>query len=228
MHTLYDVVRTYIKLLMRRGVRSSYGQFGEDAAVQALLKFVRNGYYVDVGAYHPVLYSNTYALYRRGWSGLAIDPNPDLRGVFRLMRPRDTHVVSAVGTKRERLQYHRFTDASYNTFDGEEAAKRTQARALHALPSIRVEVQPLRDIIAQHKITRIDFLNIDVEGMDIDILESHNWSILPRVIAIEDNSFDMREPQKSAVWQYLNTRGYVLVSLAGPTLVFRLDQAHAA
>lgn len=223
MHALYDVMRTYAKLWMRRGVRSTYGQFGEDAIVQALLKFVRKGYYVDVGAYHPVLYSNTYALYRRGWNGLAIDPNPHLHRVFSLMRPRDTHIVSAIAAKHASLEYHRFTDASYNTFDGTEAAKRMQTRALHALPPILVEAQPLRELIAQHNVSRIDFMNIDVEGMDIEILESHDWNIPPRVIAIEDDSFDTREPQASAVWRYLDARGYDLAGFAGPTLVFRLN-----
>ncbi len=77
MTTVYHILRTIAKLILGRGVRTSYGQFGEDAVVQAMLKS-REGFYVDVGAFDPVLYYNTYALYRSGWFGIVIDPNSDM------------------------------------------------------------------------------------------------------------------------------------------------------
>ena len=73
-----DFAKTLLKLVLGRGTFRSYSQFGEDALVNSLFRNKKYGIYVDVGAYHPILYSNTYALYRRGWRGFAIDPNPSL------------------------------------------------------------------------------------------------------------------------------------------------------
>ena len=87
MNNFLEVLKTTLKLLLRRSVISSYSQFGEDAVLQHLLK-KSTGTFVDIGAYHPVLYSNTYAFYRRGWSGIVIDPNPRFKKLYRLFRPR--------------------------------------------------------------------------------------------------------------------------------------------
>src|SRR3989304_2562059 len=100
MEVMYKIIRTFIKLLLRRGGRSSYGRVGEDAILQTLLK-AQNGFFVDVGAFDPILYSNTYALYRRGWSGIVIDPNTALRPPYRLFRRRDTFVGAAIGETGE-------------------------------------------------------------------------------------------------------------------------------
>lgn len=215
------VFKSVAKLFLGRGVRPSYGQFGEDAIVQAMLKSKKRGFYVDVGAFHPTLYSNTYGLYRSGWRGLVIDPNDGLRRIFKLIRPRDTFVVAAVGSTEAMLTYHRFADASYNTFDTQEAATRVRERGLVEESSREVRVELLRNILHANGVTAIDFMNIDVEGMDVAVLEGHDWAIRPRVIAIEDDSFDVVRASDSAVWRFLSEKGYILAGLAGQTLVFR-------
>ena len=78
--------------------RISYSQFGEDIAAHTLLKQyqIEHGFYLDVGAYHPVYLSNTYLFYQRGWSGITIEPTPGSAAEFRAIRPRDIHLDCVV------------------------------------------------------------------------------------------------------------------------------------
>src|SRR5947209_16442824 len=83
------------------GFDLSHSQFGEDMVLRHLLRAVSRGTFVDVGAYHPVNYSNTYRFYCHGWSGLNIDATADALDLFCVLRPRDINVCAAVSDRRE-------------------------------------------------------------------------------------------------------------------------------
>src|SRR5271163_3018688 len=84
-----------------RSTRPSWSQFGEDLIVSNIVGLERtDGFYVDVGCFHPVRYSNSYVFYRRGWRGLCIDPSPICSRFWKLERPRDIVVNEAVGRIR--------------------------------------------------------------------------------------------------------------------------------
>ena len=216
---MFPYLKTLVKLALGRGVQKSYSQFGEDSIVLSLLK-KEKGVYVDVGAYHPTLYSNTYALYRRGWHGLTIDPNKSMVALQKLVRPRDTSVVAAIGESGTGT-YYRYSDGAFNTFDKAEADTRTRNTYLNLLGRDIVPFHPLRDILKDQKITSIDFLTIDVEGKDLEVLQSHDWAIPTTVIAVEDETFVADTPDASATYRYLKEKGYVLVGLSGLTLTWK-------
>jgi len=215
---MFEYFKTIAKLMLGRGVRKSYGQFGEDAIIQSLLK-EQTGVYVDVGAYHPTLYSNTYALYRRGWRGFTIDPNKDMTRLRSQVRPRDTSINVAVGENGSGT-YHRYSDGAFNTFSATDAEDRKNNSYLTLLGTDVVLFRPLRDILKEHKVTEIDFLNIDVEGKDFEVLETHDWSISTSIIAVEDDSFDISKPVQSKTYTLLSGKGYKLVGFAGVTLIW--------
>jgi hypothetical protein len=75
----------------------TYSQFGEDILIRGFFRDKQVGVYVDVGAFHPIYYSNTYALYKLGWYGVAIDANRTFERLYKKFRPRDTFVHAAVG-----------------------------------------------------------------------------------------------------------------------------------
>ncbi|MBX9765503.1 FkbM family methyltransferase [Patescibacteria group bacterium] len=220
MYTLKEFFKTVLKLFLGRGVRKSYSQFGEDALIQWLLEKNTKKTYVDVGAYHPVLYSNTYALYRDGWSGLVIDPNKELSPLYRLLRPRDVFVSAAIGSGGAGV-YYSFSDGAYNTLDTEVAEKRIALPWLQLKKKIEVPLKPLSQLLFENSITEIGLLTVDVEGRDLEVLESHNWTVRPDVIAVEDEHFSPNEPRTSAVYAYLHNKNYALVGLCGLTLVFQ-------
>lgn len=213
-------LRAVAKLMLGKGVVLSYGHQGEDAVLQATLKWVQKGTYVDVGAYHPVLYSNTYAFYKKGWKGIVIDPNHDMQQLFGWMRPSDTFVNVAVGEKEEERTYYMFSDGAYNSFDESRARSWKASRGLDIRETRTISFKPLAKILAEQKIAHIDFLNIDVEGWDFEALKTHDWSIPTRVIAIEDETFNSDQPHQNEIYAYLHEKGYVLIGLVGLTLIF--------
>lgn len=74
-----------------------YSQEGEERILERLFKGKTNGFYVDCGANHPIRYSNTYRLYRKGWRGIVIDALPGTEKIYSRIRPRDIVVESGVG-----------------------------------------------------------------------------------------------------------------------------------
>ena len=218
--TLIQYARAVLKLILRKGVCTSYGHQGEDAVLQATLKWVKNGTYVDVGAYHPVLYSNTYAFYKKGWNGIVIDPNSDMQKLYGLMRPRDVFVHSAVGQTVEEKTYYMFADGAYNSFDETRARSWKETRGLEVKETRTISFKPLAQILKEQNIAKIDFLNIDVEGLDFEVLKTHNWNVETRVIAIEDENFNADKPSENEIYAYLHEKGYALIGLVGLTLLF--------
>ena len=218
--SVLQTAKTAVKLLLGRGVYKSYGQTGEDAVALALLRDVVRGTYLDIGAYHPVLYSNTYAFYRRGWSGIAIDPNVTMRPLWSLFRPRDQFVHAGVATNSGTKTFFMFNDGAYNTFDEHEAANRKKDKNLCFVGERQIAVVPLSAILAQYGISKIDFISVDVEGMDLAVLQSHDWSVPPRVIAVESVTFNPDAPYETAVYRYLRERGYRLGGMTAYTLLF--------
>lgn len=217
---MINIIKTLLKLLLGRGVRSSYSQFGEDMVVSSLFRSKNPGVYVDVGAYHPTLYSTTYALYRRGWRGLVIDPNRNMRMLFSIFRPRDTFIEAAVGNAGQ-YAYYQYADAAYNSLSGAQVRDLEEKKGVKPMLSYSVSVKPLRDILAARGIHSIDYLNVDVEGMDMQVLETHDWNIRPKVITVEDAAFHADAPTQSLAYSFLKGKGYSLVGLAGLTLVFK-------
>ena len=217
--TPYGIGKTLAKLLLRRGIRSFYSQSGEDAILQAALKG-KGGVYVDVGSYHPVLYSNTYAFYKKGWKGIAIDPNPRFERLFKVFRPRDRFICTGIGEEEGTLAYYRFNDAAYNTFDAASAEEYKALRWMKLLGTDQVAITPLSELLKKEKVTKIDFLNVDVEGKDLEVLRSHDWTIPTKVIAVEDRHFNSDEPHKSPTYEFLRGKGYALTGLTRDSLIF--------
>lgn len=217
-----DIFRSALKLLLGRGVRHSYSQDAEDLLVDGLLRKA-TGTYVDIGAYHPTLYSNTYALYKKGWSGLVVDPNESMRALYAFFRPRDRFVARGVAGEPSSRTYYRFNDGAYNTFMPEVAERLRSARYPKYLGTSEVRLLPLRTLLTEEGITSIDFLSIDVEGMDAEVLLSHDWSLPPKVIAVEDTTFSSDAPGASRAYRYLRDKGYRLAAHTPNTLIFERE-----
>jgi len=193
-----EIAVSVARLTLRR---SSWGQFGEDVKIAQLLP-QRRGRYVDIGAYHPHVYSNTYLLYRRGWSGFAIDPNRESELLFRIFRPRDTFVRAAVG-KGGSGRYYCYSDASYNGFAPAETRD-----GVVLVDTVETEIRPLAELLPKE---RFDLLNVDVEGMDAEVLSTFDWSERPEVVAVEGD----------AAAEVLGPLGYTMVASLGLTRVWR-------
>lgn len=178
-----------------------YSQFGEDQILLEIFGEKRDGFYVDVGAHHPQRYSNTYLLHARGWKGINIDPDPHTIELFKAARPHDRNILTGIGVREEELDYYRFSDSAVNTFVKEEA-ERWMGKDWLTFEGVRkVPVRPLRAVLSEHAPgKKIDLINIDVEGMGLEVLESLDWGEhRPHVIVVEGE-----------VREYLEGKGYLL------------------
>jgi len=198
----------------------SWSQFGEDRLVASLFPKDHVGTYVDVGAFHPIYLSNSYAFYRRGWRGIAIDANPDVSAFFTRWRPEDKFVHAAVGTQPGMVTLRRFEVGAFNCLDEHSSSVPEQFR--NEMPPVSVERRPLSSILKGCAVDQIDWFNIDCEGADVDILESNDWSRWrPSVVCVEDHS---EHWQSSEVTDCLQGKAYQLRFRSGLSSVF-IDRA---
>jgi FkbM family methyltransferase len=198
----------------------SYSHSGEDRLVWKLAGYRDTGTYVDIGGYHPTDYSNTYLLYRAGWRGLVIDADNHFLPLYATLRPEDRVRHCAIAGTPGTATLHTFEDRSLNTLDPAVAAEYA-ARGSARSGQITVEAVRLEQALDESGIAQIDFLNIDVEGADLQVLQSNDWARwTPGIIAIEDHRLDLASVQASATWQYLATRGYFLQSKCNYTSVY--------
>ena len=194
-----------------KDVRFSFSQFGEDLLLEHLLP--PKGFYVDVGAYHPVTFSNSWLFSRNGWRGIVVEPNPGMAQLHRRRRPRDIVVESAVGRREGTVRYLHHSQANNNRIlhpkeKPDAGGKVTQVRQT-TLGKILREFLP--------KGQAIDLLCVDCEGMDAEVLRGNDWRLAkPRVICAEGKD----EAEKKGLSRLLEPRGYRLQARAGYSLIY--------
>jgi hypothetical protein len=127
----------------------SFSQEGEDLVLERFLDPGRLGFYVDVGAHHPVRFSNTYRLYRRGWRGLNIDANPGSMKRCERLRPRDLNVEAAAASSRQELTYYIFDEPALNTLN-KELALELAGNGYSIAGEVNVTALTLWQLLDQH------------------------------------------------------------------------------
>jgi FkbM family methyltransferase len=201
----------------------SYAQEGEDIILLRFLSGRTKGFYVDIGAHHPITFSNTYAFYCLGWRGINVDAQPGSMREFSRHRPEDINLELAVGNTRTGLTYFQFAEAALNTFSRERAA----ACEKHGYPIIgmvQLETVTLAEILDKYLPAgrEIDFLTIDVEGLDLEVVQSNNWDkYRPRIVLVEEHGLrDLDNAGQSEIIDYLKSQGYSLKAKTFNTLFF--------
>lgn len=216
-----------IDFVDRKGHRS-YSQEGEDRVLSSLLfklhggKHIKDGFYVDVGAHHPYRFSNTCLFYRQGWRGINIDAMPGSMSAFEKQRPRDINLESGVGRKAETLKFFVFNEPALNTFD-ESLAKARCNDVWHIRATVDVPVLPLSEILKKYvpKGQSIDFFSVDVEGFDLDVLQSNDWQkYRPLVVLVETFGLSFENLASDPLTEYLHSLGYIVYSKTVNTTFF--------
>ncbi len=204
----------------------SYSQEGEDLLLSRFLENKEKGFYVDVGAHHPRRFSNTYLFYKMGWSGINIDAMPGSMEAFNIERPRDINLEMGVSKEKGELIYHMFNETALNTFSRIEAEKKDGLRDYKIIEKRKALTYPLKEILEKHlkRNQKIDFMSIDVEGLDLEVVESNDWEkYRPSLILVEElERYLLAElPLKSSLYKILIANGYDLVAKTYNTLFFK-------
>ena len=188
--------------------KKSYAMDNEDTAVLDYFKDKKNGFYVDVGCYHPIHRNNTYLLHKQNWNGVNIDTSEFSIDLFNHMRPKDLNYSYAISNRNEiiKLFFQKElsqlstteSDQAKNVFQGDIKEKEIQAFTLDEILNR-----------GKFKNNKIDFLDIDVEGADLKVLEGLSFDIYkPELVCIEIHA---KEIKQSDIYKFLDDKNYELI-----------------
>lgn len=216
--------RIYAAAAWDRWQTPSWSQEGEDRILFRLFERKTTGFYVDVGAHHPKRFSNTYLFYRRGWKGINIDAMPGSMALFKRMRPRDINLEVGVGVRTETLTYNMFSDPAFNGFSDNLSQTRDESvMSARLIGTQLVHVRLLSDILMEHidVNAKIDFMSVDVEGLDLDVLSSNDWSrFRPTILLVEVLEDPWTLLGSSSIETFLDTQGYSPIAKCSNTVFF--------
>jgi len=180
LHNLYFREKVFLS-------RKTYSMNGEDIVINNFFKNQNKGFFVDIGCYHPTRINNTYLLYKKGWRGINVDLSDFAIDLFNFIRPKDENICTGISKRKEiKTLYFQKEYSPLNTLDHKEALKRFQGR----IKERKIECNNINSILerSRFKNNNIDFLNIDTEGLDYEILISLDFNIyFPKLICIENS-----------------------------------------
>ena len=186
----------------------SYTQNLEDYHLSLAFAGQQTGTYVDIGGGHPIADNVSFWFYERGWSGIVVEPQPELAALHGRLRPRDTVVRGVVGRATGEIDFH-VVDRLHGLSTTLERLAREAGAFGAGYRTMRVPATTLADLCARHDLTTVDFLKIDVEGGEADVLAGGDWRrFRPKVIVIEAVMPGSNEPAWGEWEPPLLARGY--------------------
>jgi FkbM family methyltransferase len=186
---------------------------GEDLIIEEFFKNKSKGFYVDVGCYHPIDGSNTHLLFKKGWEGLNIDLNKTSIELFNIARKNDTNLRIAITNQSKKIKfYYRKKINMLNTIN----KKFANSSFRRGFNTDYIQASTLNSVLEKTKLKnkKIDFLNIDIEGNEINALKTLNFrKYNPRLICIEIHNPNTRKSQKGSytsnpIYKFLRKKGY--------------------
>tara|TARA_Y100000996_G_C22421817_1_gene601779 strand:- start:91 stop:630 length:540 start_codon:yes stop_codon:yes gene_type:complete len=173
------------------------------------------------------MYSNTCLLYKKGWNGINVDINQTAIDLFNIVRPKDTNICAAASNKKRELKVY-FDDpfSPVNTVD-EKFYQKLEKSFFKNKKILTVQSKTIEEIFEIGKIKNtIDFINIDAEGLDFEILQQINLSKYHvKLLSIETHNIDGSETENyESIKNFLEKSGYLIFKRVGPTTLFNLNE----
>jgi FkbM family methyltransferase len=201
LHSIYIKHKIFIK-------KESYAMDNEDTAVLNYFKDKKNGLYVDVGCYHPIHRNNTYLLHKKGWKGINIDTSDFSIDLYNHARPKDLNYHCAISNKNEVIKlYYQKELSQLSTIEREQAKTVFQGN----IKEKEIQAFTLDEILNRdkYKNIKIDFLDIDVEGADLKVLEGLSFDkFKPELVCVE---IQAKEIKRSDIYKFLINKNYELL-----------------
>lgn len=218
---------------MAKNYKLSYADQGEDVVLSRVLKQCakyrpgQGGFYLDIGAYHPVQKSVTKRLYDAGWSGICMDISRESIRLFEAHRPRDIAVCAAAGRERGEITAYYLEDeiSILNTTDPAEAARLAKSGA--KIREDKIPVRTVDEVMDEYAPGRkIDVMNIDVQRTELDVLAGLSFDrYAPMVIAVEIHTNSIDSALQTPIAGFLRYQGYVPVASCVITMFWYRKQA---
>ena len=180
----------------------------EDTAVLKYFKDRKKGFYVDVGCYHPIHRNNTYLLHKQNWCGINIDTSQFSIDLFNYMRPKDLNYNCAISNKNENIKlFYQKELSQLSTTEKKQAESVFQGN----IKEKEIQAFTLDEILNRdrYKNSKIDFLDIDVEGADLKVLKGLSFDkFKPELICVEIHE---KEVELSEIYKFLVNKKYELI-----------------
>ena len=206
--------------------KSSYSMFGEDVFIEKFFKKRPKGVYVDVGCYHPLDGNNTYLLYKKGWHGMNIDLNETSIDLFNKARKNDVNIRIAVSNKFKKIKFfYRKKINMLNTINKKFASSSFRK----GFKTSYVQADTLNSVLgkSKYKNKKIEFLNLDIEGNEINALKSLNFKkYSPKLICVEIHNYSSGSSKSvnlksNPIYKFLLKKGYSQVWKKKFSFIFR-------
>ena len=205
--------------------QKSWSLEGEDLILSKFFGPKAKGFYVDVGAHHPLRFSNTYKLYKQGWRGINVDAMPGSMKAFNKLRKHDINLEIPVSSEPEKLEYYIFNEPALNSFDASLSEQRNKSpNKYHIIKTIPLQTKMLLDILEKYlpEEQEIDFLSVDVEGLDFEVIKSNDWGkYRPQIVLVEIFCSSLAALEQNELARFLIKAGYKVYAKAGNTAFFQ-------
>jgi FkbM family methyltransferase len=194
--------------------RVSYSQCGEDMIARFVFDTLKIAHprYIDIGAHHPTYLNNTFAFYEAGASGVSIEPDPDLFARFPVERPRDINLNVGIAPAAGELEFFVMSARTLNTFSAEEARAATERGRARIERTLKLPVRPVASVLAEQFASAApDFLSLDVEGLDLEILKAWDFKRWrPKLVCVETIVYagGRGGGQRSDIAEHLQDNGF--------------------
>jgi FkbM family methyltransferase len=197
---------------VQRKVLGSYSQYLEDIFIESIFRNKETGSYIDIGANDPAVLSNTKRFYDRGWSGVNVEPDVALYKKICAARPLDVNLNVGIGKQADNLTFYELSPNTLSTFNKKAALHSVKREGARIISETLVKVISLADLFSSTMVGRqVDFLSLDAEGYEREILSSNDWDRhRPTAIIVELN-----QDKQGTVLQFLKNQGYVLIYYNG-------------
>ena len=205
-----------LKSIIRRRYNICFSKSGDDIQLMKLINKTSPGTYVDIGCWDPIKASNTYYFSLRGWKGLCIDPNPELKQLYEKFRPKDYFINAGIGASKTNLDYYFLEESSMNTMSLDFIKKHDLENKI--IRKTKIPVYTLKEILDKYLIEtdRLYFFDVDAEGYDLEILKTNDWEIYrPKIVVIEGD-ISLKSDVKSEIVKYSESKNYKLI---GKTII---------
>ena len=206
-----------LKINRNKKPSTHYGEFGEDIFINRIFKNIFDGTYVDVGCYHPYKGSLTASLYKKNWNGINIDISKTSIDLFRMVRKRDINLNLAV------------SDFDGETFFFENSPINQQNSLImqnDKQNKVKIESCTLNTILKKNNFNNFDYLNIDVEGSELNVINGIDLKkFQPTLITIENNELQPKEYFDNDVYKILINNNYVFINKIGVTNFFMINDS---
>lgn len=186
----------------------SYAQNMEDYHLSLAFAGQATGTYIDIGGGHPIADNVSFWFYERGWRGIVVEPQAALTQLYARLRPRDIALCGLVGRDDGEVDFH-VVDRLHGFSTTVEAIARSARKFGVDYRTVRIPVMTLARVCEEHDVGEIDFLKVDVEGGEADVLRGADWHrYRPKVILVEAVAPGSGEPAWGEWEPLLLTQGY--------------------